>query len=152
MKLLLLAVGLIPLSMFAQQSGKANIQRVNPPRLSPPKGYTHAVVVSGGRTVYVAGQVPLDKEGKLVGAGDFGVQVRQTFENLKSALAAADATLADVVKVTVLVTDASQIDKFRQVRNEYFKTDPPASTFAEVKALFRSDVMIEMDAIAVAHQ
>ena len=133
-------------------SNATNIQRINPPTLSTPKGYTHTVVVSGGKTVYIAGQVPLDKDGKLVGAGDFGAQVRQTFENLKSALAAADATLSDVVKVTVLVTDASQIDKFRQVRNEYFKADPPASTFAEVKALFRPDVMIEVDAIAVAHQ
>jgi reactive intermediate/imine deaminase len=131
-----------------KQTNSKGIRYINPPTLSTPKGYTHVVAVSAGQTVYIAGQVPLDKDGKLVGAGDFGAQVRQTFENLKSALAAADATFADVVKVTIFVTDASQIDKFRQVRNEYFKADPPASTFVEVKALFRPDVMIEIDAIA----
>jgi len=158
-----LAFGLVTISLLAagvpsaqgeegkQTSSKAsNIRHVNPPTLGTPKGYTHVVSVSGGQTVYIAGQVPLDKDGKLIGAGDFGAQVRQTFENLKFALAAANATFADVVKVTIFVTDASQIDKLRQVRNEYFKADPPTSTFVEVKALFRPDVMIEIDAIAVA--
>jgi len=57
----------------------SNIRRINPPTLSTPKGYTHTVVVSGGQTVYIAGQVPLDKDGKLVGAGDVdNCQVEET--------------------------------------------------------------------------
>ena len=93
--------------------------------------------------------MPLDKDGKLVGADDFTAQARQVFENVKAALAATDATMADVVKINLYVLDASQVVKFREVRSEYFK-DPPASTAVEVRALLRPGIMLEMDAIAVA--
>jgi enamine deaminase RidA (YjgF/YER057c/UK114 family) len=128
---------------------RLNVRRINPPTLYPTTNYAHVVSASGGRTIYVSGLVPLDKDGKLVGPDDFTAQARQVFENVKAALAATDATMADVVKINLYVLDASQIVKFREVRSEYFK-DPPASTAAEVRALIRPGVMLEMDAIAVA--
>src|SRR5215469_2035255 len=78
---------------------------INPPELTKPTGYTHVVQSISGRTVYVSGQIAFDKDGKVVGAGDFRTQAIHVFENLKSALAAAGATYEHVVKVTTFVTD-----------------------------------------------
>ncbi len=136
-------------ALFAQPP--QNIQRLNPETLHKPRGYTHVVVVRSGNTVYIAGQVPLDKQGNLVGAGDFGAQVRQAFENLKAALSSAGVGFSDVVNMNTYVTDMSQIDKYRTIRDEYMKSDLPAATLVDVKSLFRPDVMIEINAVAVAH-
>jgi enamine deaminase RidA (YjgF/YER057c/UK114 family) len=134
-------------SLAASQT--PNIQHINPPTLGTPHGYSHVVTVDGGRTVYVAGQVPLDKDGKLVGAGNFQAQVQQTFANLKAALAAGGADLSNVVDMTTYVTDMSQVDTYRKVRNEYMSDPLPAASLVEVKGLFRNDVMLEISAVAV---
>ena len=142
-------LALIALTIAACGQDRFEVRRINPPTLLSTTNYAHVVSTSGGRTIYVSGMVPVDKDGKLVGADDFTAQTRQVFENVKAALAAAGATMDDVVKITLFLVDASQIPKFREVRSQYFK-DPPASTAAEVKALLRPGVMLEMDAIAVA--
>lgn len=127
----------------------AHVQRINPSTLSMPHGYTHVITIDGGRTVYIAGQVPLDQHGQLVGAGDFAAQVRQTFENLQAALAAGGAHFSDVVQMTTYVTDMSQVDTYRKIRNEYMSGPLPTATLVEVKGLFRKDVMLEVSAVAV---
>jgi reactive intermediate/imine deaminase len=126
-----------------------SIQHINPPTLSAPHGYSHVVATQGGRMVFIAGQVPLDKNGKLVGSGDFATQVRQTFENLKAALAASGADFHSVVEMTTYVTDMSQVDTYRKIRNGYMTDPMPAASLVEVKGLFRPDVMLEVSAIAV---
>src|SRR5437764_7440793 len=78
-------------------------QFFNPPALNPTNGFTHVVTATGGKTVYVSGQVSVNEKAEVVGRGDFRAQVEQTFENLKVALAAAGATFKDVVKVTYFV-------------------------------------------------
>jgi enamine deaminase RidA (YjgF/YER057c/UK114 family) len=125
------------------------VQHINPSTLGAPHGYTHVITVDGGRTVYIAGQVPLDQHGQLVGAGDFAVQVRQTFDNLKAALAAGGANFSDIVEMTTYVTDMSQIDIYRKIRNEYMTGPMPTASLVEVKGLFRQDVMLEVSAVAV---
>jgi len=140
----------ILLTALACAPTQRNVRLVSPDTMSPARGYSHVAVVSGGRTIYVSGQVPVDKDGHLVGGDDLGAQSRQVFENMKAALAAADATMADVVKVTVFLKDASQVDKFRAVRNEYFKSDWPTSSAVEVRALLRPEWLLEVDAIAIA--
>ena len=125
------------------------VQHVNPPELSKPTGYTHVVEVTGGRTLYVSGQVALDRTGAVVGKGDLKAQTRQVFENLKAALAASGATLDDVVKITIFMTDASQVQTVREVRDTYFTKQPPASTAVEVARLVRPELMIEIEAVAV---
>jgi reactive intermediate/imine deaminase len=141
---------LLSVATFAAEKDSQKIQRINPTALSAPNGYSHVVVTQGGRTIYVSGQVPLAKDGKLVGAGDMEAQTRQVFENLKAALAGAGAELKDLVKINIYTTDASQLAAIRKVRNEFLPGNLPASTFMEVKALFRPDVLIEIDGIAVA--
>jgi len=96
MKPLLLLLFLTALCPFSH----AQIRRfINPPGQTPP-GYSHAVEVSGGRTIYVSGQVAMDASGAVVGQNDFRAQAKQVFENLKTVLAASGATLDDVVKFT----------------------------------------------------
>jgi len=147
MRLLITALLLLTVSAFA--ADKPVVQRINPPALSKPTGYTHIVVVQGGRTIYLSGQVPLTADGKLVGPGNMEAQTRQVFENLRAALKASGADLSDLVKITIFATDASQLPAIRKVRDQYLLNNLPASSFMEVKALFRPDVLIEIEGIAV---
>ncbi len=140
---------LLPAGASFAADQASSIKYINPPSLSPPHGYTHLITVSGGRTIYIAGQAPLDQRGRLVGAGDFAAQVKQTFDNQKTALAASGANFSDVVEMTTHVTDMSQIDTYRKVRNQYMTGPLPTASLVEVKGLFRSDVMIEISAVAV---
>ncbi|MSQ72189.1 MAG: RidA family protein [Betaproteobacteria bacterium] len=78
---------------------------MNPPTLFAPGGFTNAVTVVGGKTIYVAGQVAFDPKGQIIGRGDLRAQFRQTYENVRAALAAAGATPADVVKLNTYVVN-----------------------------------------------
>jgi reactive intermediate/imine deaminase len=123
---------------------------LTPATLSPPFGYSHVVEAPAGTIVYISGQVPLDAEGQLVGEGDFEAQTRQVFENLTRAIEAADASWSDVVKLDYFLRDVGQIAAVRTVRDEYIETEhPPASTLVEVSGLFRPDVLVEIQAVAV---
>jgi reactive intermediate/imine deaminase len=130
--------------------GGAVIERTNPAGLSKPAGYTHVVAVRGGRTVYIAGQVALDAQGQLVGKGDLAAQTRQVFANLETALEAAGATFANVVKTNYYMRDASQVAIVRDIRSKYFTSEFPASTLVEVPRLAQPDFLIEIEVIAVA--
>ena len=86
----------------------------------------------------------------LVGEGDFEAQTRQVFENLTRALEAADASWSDVVKLTYFLRNVGEIASVRAIRDEYIDTEhPPASTLVEVSGLFRDDVLIEIEAVAI---
>jgi len=123
---------------------------LSPETLPPPFGYSQVVDSPGGRVIYISGQVPLDPAGNLVGEGDVETQARQVFQNLSAALEAAGASWSDVVKLGFFVVDVSQIGSVRPVRDEYVNTgEPPASTLIEVSRLFRDDVLIEVDAVAI---
>ena len=128
---------------------RPNVQYLNPPTLSTPTGYTHVVEVTRGKTVYISGQVSLDKSGNVVGKGDFVAQTTQVFENLKAALAAVGATFDNVVKVTMFVTDMSNIATLRTIRLKYYGKNAPASTLVQIGKLAHEDFMIEIEAIAV---
>ncbi|MDR0271113.1 RidA family protein [Paenibacillus sp.] len=122
----------------------------NPAGMPPTFGYTHVVEARGARTIYVSGQVPLNKDGQLIGAGDLNMQTRQVFENIKFALDAAEVGFDDVVKLTFFLTDISQMQTVREIRDQYINTvNPPASSAVEVRKLIREDIFIEIEAIAV---
>ena len=129
-----------------------NPKFLNPPALSKPPGYTHVVEITGpARIVYLAGQLGMDKDGKLAGApGDFRAQAVATFENLKAALASVGATFKDVVKVNNYLTDMSHLPIFREVRDGYLNmAAPPASTTIEIPRLAREGALLESEAIVV---
>jgi len=124
----------------------------SPATLPPPTGYSHVAKVSKGTLVYIAGQVSSNASGKLVGEGDFEAQVEQVFKNLKLALEAAGATMADIVKMnTYLVAEVSQDDlpKMRAIRDRHLnKEKPPASTLVVVSRLARPGWLIEIEVVA----
>jgi reactive intermediate/imine deaminase len=128
-----------------------NVHFLNPETLPRPYAYSQVAEITGGRLVLVSGQVPLDTSNELVGVGDFAAQARRTFENVRLALEAVGCSFADVVKLQVFMTDMADLPALRRVREEFL--DPahlPTMTTVQVAALFRPDVMIEVDAMAVA--
>jgi enamine deaminase RidA (YjgF/YER057c/UK114 family) len=149
-KLLLIPALLIAGAAYAQT--KNAVQLVNPSSVAAPKGYSQAAVIDLGHStmVILSGQVPLDKEGKLVGKDDIGQQARQVFQNIKSIVEEMGGTMKDVIKLNFLLTDLTNIQSVRAARDQFINTQhPPASTLAQVTKLFRDDVFIEIEATAV---
>jgi enamine deaminase RidA (YjgF/YER057c/UK114 family) len=125
---------------------------LDPKALAKPPGYTYVVETSGpGRTIYLAGQLGLDIDNKIVGApGDFKAQCEKAFENLGSALSEVGARPEHVVKIVNYVTDMSFVKVYHGIRDSFFsKGPPPASTLIGVTALARPGAVFEIDAIAV---
>ena len=122
---------------------------INPQTLAKPAGYTHVVEATApGRLVYIAGQLGLDSDGKL--SSDFRLQAVQTFENLKTALAAVGAQFRHVVKFNNYLVDIKQLPIFRQVRDSYLAdANRPASTTIAISGLARAGAMLEIEAVAV---
>ena len=110
--------------------------------------YSHVVAAEGRKTIFVSGQLARDPQGGVVGPGDMRAQLRQVGENIKAALAAAGATLADIVKTNTYVTDIEEFFKHVDVRMEYFGA-LPTSTTVEVRRLAHPDLVVEVEVIAV---
>jgi enamine deaminase RidA (YjgF/YER057c/UK114 family) len=129
-----------------------SITRINPPELGTPPGYSQVVDVSAGRIIFIAGQTAADRDGNVIGKNDFATQAEQVFCNLGIALAAAGCTAANLVKLTVFVTDIDNLTRYREARNRFFATvTPPAApavTLVEVAKLYGPEFMIEIEAIA----
>ena len=151
----LLLAGLFSVRQTEKEKNKMSqsqnaVRFVKSENLPPSPGYSQAVEARGGRIVYVAGQVALDRSGKVVGEGDMRAQAQQTFENLKAALDASGAKFENVVKLNYYFSDITQLPVVREVRDKFINTtNPPASTAVEVKRLFREPFLIEVEAVAV---
>ncbi len=116
----------------------------------PGRIMSQGVKASAGNLVFVSGQVARNAQGQTVGPGDIKAQTRQALENVKAVLEAAGATMDDVAKVTIFLTNIKDhFNQTHEVRAEYWKKDYPASTLVEVKALASSELLIEIEAIAV---
>ncbi len=130
------------------------IEHINPEGLLEPQGYSHVVTATAGKTVYIAGQGAMDKDWKIVGAGDHYEQTKQAFKNLMTALKAAGATPKDIVKCTIYVVglDEDAVNKFTRGMSAALDGEllpPTASTLVGVERLFLEEMLIEVDAIAV---
>lgn len=130
------------------------VDRINPPGLIPPHGHSHVVRVTGGTTLYLAGQSAFGADSQLVGVGDHHAQTVKAFENVRTALAAAGATWRDVVKATYYMVDVrtETLDAFIRAMHEVLGDDaepPPAATFVGVASLAYPDMLVEIDVIAV---
>ena len=101
-----------------------------------------------GQTIYVAGQLPYDKDGNLMGLGDIKAQTRRVFENVRAVVEAGGGTMDDVVKLTVFVTDVRFREPYGEVRTEFFGPNPPASTLVQIANLAQPGALIEIEAIA----
>jgi len=144
------SIGGLATSALAQ--GTPTVRFINPPAIAKPSGYSHVVEVTGpGRTVYIAGQLGFDVNGKPLGQpDDFRAQATQAFENLKAALAAVGGEFHHVVKLNIYLTDiAVQIPILREVRDGFINKDnPPASTTIQISKLARPGALLEVEAVA----
>lgn len=119
---------------------------------APPRGgvFSTAIETRSERTIYVSGLTSRNKEGEIVGKGDIKVQTKTILDNIQTILAEADATMTDIVKMTVFIRDMELFDQIHDVRRPYFEEPYPASSMVEVSMLADPDLLIEIEAIAVA--
>ena len=128
------------------------MQRTNLKReAAQARGYSQAVITTGGRTIWLAGQVAIEDAAGRSLAGDFDGQVREVFSRLGRTLEEAGARLSDMVTMTVFITDARLGDRFTQLRREIFGDDFPASALITVAGLARPEMLVEVQGIAVAN-
>jgi enamine deaminase RidA (YjgF/YER057c/UK114 family) len=126
------------------------LQPINPADLPAPETYTHVIVATGGRLVFVAGQVAEDGQGNLVGPDDMTVQARQAFHNVGRALAAGGARPDQVAKITIFVVGYRDeyLPAIEAGRAALFGDHKPADTLVGVETLAHPGCLIEIEAIA----
>ena len=118
---------------------------------APIRGYySNCVRVEAGPLLFIAGQVGVGADGKVVDRESAAAQAEQALANIERILAANGATMADVVKVTVYVTDIKYLDEITPARLKYFPKDGPASAIVQVGALAFPNLKVEIEAVAVA--
>lgn len=126
---------------------------LNPLSMGRPNGYSNGIATRGGRTVYVAGQTGTDATGRIENPFDLIAQYQKTLENIRMIVAEAGGKITDVVRLTVFITDKrsfhAQRDRVDKVFHSYFGLYVPAMTLLEVKSLYDTNAMVEMEAIAV---
>jgi enamine deaminase RidA (YjgF/YER057c/UK114 family) len=128
------------------------VTHLNPEGMHRNPAFSQAVVVEGAaRTIYVGGQNAIDADGRLVGAGDLGAQTEQVFANLETVLAAAGASLRDVVKWTIFVAQGHDLAPGFRVFQRVWGTAarPPEISVAVVAGLANPECLVEIEAVAV---
>ncbi|MEU9396017.1 RidA family protein [Streptomyces sp. NPDC048324] len=127
-------------------------ERINPSELSPPAGFSHAVVATGTRVVFLAGQTALDTDGKVVG-DTLPEQFERALGNLLAALAAVGGTPSDLARVTVYATDVAayreHAGRLGRVWRDLAGRDYPAMAVVEVVRLWDEKALVELDGFAV---
>ena len=123
---------------------------VNPPNLKPLGMYSQVTIATGGSLAFISGQVAVDAQGKIVGAGDIQAQAVRVFENLKLALGGIGATFEDVIKFTIYIVELSPERRkaVMEVRGRYISHEnPPAATMIGVDRLVEPELLLEVEAV-----
>lgn len=122
--------------------------RIQPKDVYVATTYSHAI--KKGNLIFISGQVSKDVENRIVGRGDITAQAEQVFQNPKSVTEASGATLKDIVKLTIFTTNvAFYRPAITDIRDRYFKEEPPATTFVVVTSLSDPNLLLEVEAIAM---
>jgi 2-iminobutanoate/2-iminopropanoate deaminase len=125
------------------------IDSFNPPDVWAPFGaFSMGVIQGNGQIVWLKGQVSLNRDGEVVGAGDMLVQTRQTLENIRTVLASVGGAMSDVISLTHYVTDIKKFMETGAIRRAFFAAPFPVTTTVQVAALYRPELMVEITAIA----
>lgn len=127
---------------------------INPTTVTNPLGaYSHSVMVTPGRLLFIAGQVAVDRDGNPVGVGDVQAQTRQVFDNLSNILSGAGASFSNVVEFTTYLVGRESVQPFVEARTEIFPTiypdkDYPPNTLLIISGLVREEFLVEIKAVA----
>lgn len=128
-----------------------DVERINPAGLARPSGFSHAVSVTPGRTVFLAGQVGIDRDGKVVGGGVVA-QFEQALANLLTALGAAGGLPGDLVSLTIYIVDLADYQAHGQEIGAVWRrlagTEYPATAGVGVTRLWDPDALVELQGIA----
>ncbi len=126
---------------------------INPPALARPRGFSHGILVTGGRLLFLAGQTASDAEGQIVGPGDLVAQYEQVLRNLKVVVEAAGGKMQDIVKINIFIRDRddylAHLKPLGQVHQAFFGDYYPATALFEISRFFQDGVLIEIEGLAV---
>lgn len=111
--------------------------------------YSPGMAAPAGKLLFISGQVAFDDRGQVVGPGDIVAQATKIFENLRAVLRAAGVDFDSVIKTNYYITDVALFPKVAELRPRYFSHPFPASTMVEVKGLVHSDLLLEVEAVAI---
>ena len=128
----------------AKQNGR---QEIRAPGVSAPLSH-YTDVVRCGDFIFISGCTALNERGEVVSVGDVIGQTRQTLENMRACLSAANLTFENVAKVTVYLIDVDDREAINPVREEFFGATKPSSTLVGVKSLVIPELLVEIDAVA----
>ncbi|HYJ96855.1 MAG TPA: RidA family protein [Burkholderiaceae bacterium] len=126
-------------------------QQIRTARVAPPSAhFSQAIAIEAkGKLVFVSGMTARKPDGSIAGVGDIEEQTRQVCENIKHALEAAGARMDDVCRIDVHLRNIGDRERFNKVRQEYWPSNPPASTLVEVSKLVSPEYLVEITAVAV---
>jgi len=126
---------------------------INPPPLARPRGFSHGVLTSGGRLLFLAGQTGSDAEGNIMAPGDLVAQYEQALRNLKVVVETAGGKMQDIVKFNIFVRDRddylAHLKPLGQVHRSFFGNYYPAAALFEISRFFQDEALIEIEGIAV---
>jgi len=126
---------------------------INPPGLPQPRGYSHGILTTGGRFLFLAGQTASDAEGQIVAPGNLVAQYEQVLRNLKTVVEAAGGKMQDIVKITIFVSNRddymTHLKELGQIHRAYFGSYYPATALFEISRFFQDEALLEIEGIAM---
>ena len=126
---------------------------INPSDLPQPRGYSHGILTTGGRLLFLAGQTASDATGQIVAPGNLVAQYEQVLSNLKTVVEAAGGKMQDIVKINIFVSNRDDYMKYLrelgQVHRSYFGSYYPATALFEISRFFQDEALLEIEGIAV---
>jgi enamine deaminase RidA (YjgF/YER057c/UK114 family) len=135
------------------KNGEAHLHLINPDSLPAPRGFTHGIVSTGGKLLFLAGQDASGPDGSIVSPGNMLAQCEQVLRNLSVVVEAAGGRMSDIAKINIYVTDReaykAQLRPLGKLFQSYFGAYYPATALFEVRSLFQDDALIEIEGIAV---
>jgi enamine deaminase RidA (YjgF/YER057c/UK114 family) len=126
---------------------------INPPTLAPPVGFSHGILVTGGRLLFLAGQTGSDAEGQIIAPGDLVAQYEQTLRNLQTVVEAAGGKMQDITKLNIFVRDRdnyfAHLKSLGTVHRSFFGAYYPAMALFEISRFFQDETLVEIEGFAV---
>ena len=126
---------------------------INPPTLPAPRGYTHGILVTGGRLLFLGGQDASDADGRIVGTGDLVAQFEQALKNLQVVVREAGGTMADIMKLNIFVRQRedylAKLKPLGQIFRAHFDGHYPTMALFQVSGFFQEDALVELEGLAV---